>query len=86
MTKKRFKPHIRFSNYVQARFDTVGNKYSFKGEAANEFVNSYIVSNINPVIDNMGVYNSGGREEIPAYSIEFTDKVSKDVSCVVKSL
>ena len=76
MTKKRFKPHRRFSNYVQARFDTVGNKYSFKGEAANEFVNSYIVSNINPVIDNMGVYNSGGSEEIPAYSIEFTDKVS----------
>ena len=84
MTKKRFKPHRRFSNYVQACFDTVGNKYLFKGEAANEFVNSYIVSNINPVIDNMGVHNSGGSEEIPAYSIEFTDKVSKDVSCVVK--
>ena len=32
----------------------------------------------------MGVRNSGGIEEIPACSIESTDIVSNDVSCVVK--
>ena len=60
MTKKKAKPHRRFSNYVQARFDTIRNKYLFKGEAGSDFVNSHIVSNINTVIDSMGVHNYGG--------------------------
>ena len=39
---------------------------------------------INPVVDNMGVRNFSGTEEISARNIESSDKVSNDVSCVVK--
>ena len=84
MRKKKVKPHRRFSNYVQARFDTVGNKYLFKGEPANVFVNSHNILCINPVVDNMGVCNYGGIKELPANRIETSDKVNNDVSCVVK--
>ena len=84
MRKKKVKPHRRFSNYVQARFDTVGNKYLFKGEPANIFGNSHNTLGINPVVDNMGVRNSSGIKELCASNIESSDKVSNDVSCVVK--
>ena len=84
MRKKKVKRHRRFSNYVQAHFGTVGNKYLFKGEAASLFVNSYNISGINPVVDNMGVCNSSGIEELPPNRVESSNKVSNDVSCVVK--
>ena len=84
MRKKKVKLHRRFSNYVQARFDTVGNKYLFKGEAPSLFINSYSISGISPVIDNMGVCNSGGIEELPPNRVESSDKVSNDLNCVVE--
>ena len=85
MRKKKVKPYRRFSNCVQARFDTVGNiKYLFKGEAKNLFVNSCNASVMNPVFDKIGACNSSGIKKLPLNRVESSDKDISNVSCVVK--
>ena len=84
MRKKKVKPYRSFSKCVQARFDTVGNKYLFKGEAKNLFVNLSNVSVINPVFDQIGACICSGITKLPLNSVESCDKDISNVGCVVK--
>ena len=84
MTKKKVKLCRRFNNCIEAGFDTVVNKYLFKGEAENLLVHLNKVSVVNSFSNNTVMYNSVGIKEVSANRVELYEKDISNVNCVEK--